>query len=54
MANVTCHLSPVACRLSPAKKFNFYNNNKIIFKKKLDKVMELVDGGYVINGAYPV
>jgi hypothetical protein len=26
---------------------------KIYIKKKIDKVVDLVDGGSVINGAYP-
>ena len=29
-------------------------NNKKKNKKKMDKVVELVGGGSVINGAYPV
>ena len=39
------------------KKKKFYIKKKIyiyIFQKKFDKVVELVGGGSVINGAYPV
>ena len=61
LSPVTCHLSPVTCHMSKyffktfserRKKINIY----IIFfpLKKLDKVVELVGGGSVINGAYPV
>ena len=47
---VTSHLSPVTCHMSKCslKKKLFY------LLKKLDKVEELVGGGSVINGAYPV
>ena len=59
MSRVTCHVSRVTCHMSKKK------NNYILFiyfiylfiflrKKKLDKVVELVGGGSVINGAYPV
>ena len=41
-----------------SKIYFFYNFYKKNFKKKLqkilDKVVELVGGGSVINGAYPV
>ena len=43
MSYVTCHMSRVMCHRS-LKKLN----------KKSDKVVELVGGGSVINGAYPV
>ena len=48
MSHVRCHLSRVTCNMS--KKF------KTIFieRKKIDKMVELVGGGSVINGAYPV
>ena len=61
MSRVTCHLSPVTCNMSHVKKNSFYI--LIIFflyfiyffnVKKLDKVVELVGEGSVINGAYPV
>ena len=61
---VTCHMSPVMCHLSPVtcQKYLFFyifiikkNKKKIkILQKILDKVVELVRGGSVINGAYPV
>ena len=41
MSRVMCHVSPVTCHMS--KK-----------KLSLKKVVELVGGGYVINGAYLV
>ena len=49
---VMCHMSHVTCHLSHVKIFFFY-----IFFNPLnifDKVVELVGGGSVINGAYPV
>ena len=54
MSCVLCHLSCVTCRLSHVKIFvlKFF----ILFFlsiKKVDKVVELVGGGSVINGAYP-
>ena len=42
-SHVTCHLSRVTCHM-----YFFFP------EKKLDKVVELVGGGSVINGAYPV
>ena len=45
--NVMCHLSRVTCQMS--KKLHFFYP-----EKKLDKAVELVGGGSVINGAYPV
>ena len=41
VSHVTCHVSHVTCHMSHVKK-------------KFDKVVELVGGGSVINGAYPV
>ena len=41
-----CHVSHVTCQLSHVIFF--------LFIKKFDKVVELVGGGSVINGAYPV
>ena len=46
MSHVTYHVSCVACHLSLAKK-----NVKKKLLKRLDKVVELVGGGFVINGA---
>ena len=54
---VTCHLSSVTCCMSIYIYFFFMETNLYTFKsfkKKLDKVVELVGGGSVINGAYPV
>ena len=55
---VTCHVSHVTCHLSHVKKiFYIFFTKKIIQKKilkKMDKVVELVGGGSVINRAYPV
>ena len=44
MSCVTCHMSCVTCQVSHVKKNNFF----------FDNVVELVNGGSVINGAYPV
>ena len=59
-----CHVSPVTCHMSRVtgciKKILFKKNNDnhitnfFYPKKKLDKVVKLVGGGSVINGAYPV
>ena len=46
---VTCHVSPVMCRLSHVK-CNFF----LYPEKKLDKMVKIVGGWSVINGAYPV
>ena len=55
---VTCHMSHVACHLSNVKIFSFHffykKKKKIICSNKLDKVVELVGGGYAINRAYHV
>ena len=47
MSLVTCQVSGVTCHMSTKKI-------KKIKIKKIDKVVELVGGGSVINGAYPV
>ena len=53
VSHVTCHLSPVTCQqiifLTFKKKFNFF----FYVKKKIVKVVELVGGGYDIDGATP-
>ena len=60
MSCVTCHMSCVTCHVSPVTCQNFFflhfYNQKIKNKKpeKMDRVVELVGGGSVINGAYPV
>ena len=48
VSHVMCHLSGVRCHLS------YVNFKKKSFIKKRDKVVELVGGGSVIKGAYPV
>ena len=64
---VMCHVSPVTCHLSPSPvtchlshviiffffTFKFYIKKNTL-PKILDKVVELVGGGSVINGAYPI
>ena len=53
LSGVRCHVSCVMCHMSQVKnKFNIKKMN--IFQKKFNKVVELVSGGFVINGAYPV
>ena len=42
MSRVTCHVSPVTCHLWPITIF--------FFRKKFEKVVELVCGGSVITG----
>ena len=53
---VPCHMSHVTCRVSPVTclKKNIKNPKHFIVQKKLDKVVELVGRGSVINRAYPV
>ena len=55
VSRVMCHMSHVTCRMSK-KKLHFFSikKTKKNLPKKLDKVVELVGGGSVINGAYPV
>ena len=45
MSGVTCHVSVVTCHV-------FFCD--VFFVVFLDKMMGLVGGGSVINGAYPV
>ena len=59
MSHVPCHLSPVMCHVSCVtfhmSNYFFYLKKKMFFcLKKMDKVVELVSGGSIINGAYPV
>ena len=60
MSRVTCHVSRVTCHVSHVtcqkKKIYILIKKKLFFfyLKKMDKVVELVGGGSVINGAYPV
>ena len=55
VSHVTCHLSPVTCPLSHVifffSLFIYKKKNPL---KKFDKVVELVGGGSVISGVYPV
>ena len=61
VSSVTCHVSPVMCHVSPVTchlshvifLFIFLDKKKYPLEK-MDKVVELVGGGSVINGAYPV
>ena len=48
VSRVTCHLSRVTCQMSK-KKLHFF-----FLRKNMDKVVELVVGGSLINGAYPL
>ena len=49
------YMSPVTCHLSGVQIFFFFFNIFFLsFKTNLEKVVELVGGGSVINGAYPV
>ena len=60
----SCHLSRVTCYLSHEIFFLHLTTNKKIKKNKqikkdfllnkLDKVVELVGGGFLINGAFPI
>ena len=49
--SVTCHMLRVMCQLS---RVRCHMSHIIILFFYLDKVVELVGGGSVINGAYPV
>ena len=52
---VMCHVSRVMCHLSHVKIYFFYILYIFFYPlKKMDRVVELVGGGSVINGAYPV
>ena len=55
---VMCHVSHVTCHMSKYYFLTFFYLKKIygfsLYLKKLDKVVELVGGESVINGAYPV
>ena len=44
----------VATAMTVVMKNFFYFNYFFFCKKKMDKVVELVGGGSVIHGAYPV
>ena len=55
MSRVTCHVSRVTCHLALVIFFIFCFLFYFFFSQNfLDKVVELVGGGGVINGAYPV
>ena len=54
MSPVTCHVSRITCHMSHVKKNYIYIYFfLIILQKKLDKVVELVGGGSVINRPAP-
>ena len=50
---VTCHVSPVTCQIIIIIIIFFF---LVFFSplKEIDQVVELVGGGFLINGAYPV
>ena len=48
-----CHVSCVLCQVSRVM-CHIKKNLFFLSLKKVDKVVELVGGGSVINGAYPV
>ena len=52
MSRITCHMSRVTCHMS--KYFFFFTFFFFNSLKKFNKGLELVGGGSVINGAYPV
>ena len=49
MSQVTCHVSRVTCHMSLIFVFYFL----FFCSSSLEKVVELVGGGFVINGAIP-
>ena len=49
-ARTMCHMALVTCQMSRVK-CKFFLLHIFVF---LDKVLELVQGGFVMNGAYPV
>ena len=50
---VTCHVAHIRCQVSVVRCNESYLKKKMIFGG-VDKVVELVGGGFVINGAYTV
>ena len=52
MSRVTCHVSRVTCHMSRVILFFFFYFIYLFFFF-LDKVVELIGGGSVINGATP-
>ena len=51
---VTCYVLPVMCPVSPVMCHLSHEEIMKKILKKMDKVVELVCGGSLINGAYPV
>ena len=49
---VMCHVSPLTCHVSPVTCIFF--SFSLFYTQNWKKVVELVSGGSVINGAYPV
>ena len=54
VSRVMCHVSCVLCHVSPVTYFFLFKKGKKSGQQKFDKVVELVGGGSIINGAYPV
>ena len=54
MSRVTCHMSHVMCHMSCFTCHMSSVTCHFLSQKKLDNVEELVGGGSIINGAYPV
>ena len=57
VAGVTCHMSGVTCQVSGVRSQVSgvrYHMSQFIFKFFVEKVVELVGGGSVINRAYLV
>ena len=47
MSDVACHVSHVMCHMSPCN-MSFFSSSFF------DKLVKIIGGGSVINGAYPV
>ena len=54
MSRVTCHMSHVTCHMSQFYFIFIYIYVYIFFFFFSDKMVKLIGGGSVINGAYPV
>ena len=54
MSCVTCHVSHVTCHMSHVIYYMSHVFFSLFFLLFLDKMVGLVGGGSVINGAYPV
>ena len=54
MLHVTCHMSCVMCHMSRVTCYMSHVTCHFFLLLFLDKVVKLIGGGSVINGAYPV